>query len=108
MSNNASGDGNFLIAYFSWGGNTQGVAEEIQRQTGADLFEITMVNPYSDDYNTVLDEAQRDQNEQARPELASHVENMEQYDTIISGLSQLVGVHPMPVASFLEEYDFFR
>lgn len=72
IENAAGGDGTVLIAYFSWGGNTQGIAEEIQRQTGADLFEITLVNPYSDDYNTVLDEAQRDQNEQARPELASH------------------------------------
>ncbi|MBC8532302.1 flavodoxin [Gehongia tenuis] len=105
-SNNTSGDGNILIAYFSWGGNTQGVAEEIQSQTGADLFEITMVNPYSDDYNTVLDEAQRDQNEQARPELASHVENMEQYDTIILGYPNWWASIPMPVASFLEEYDF--
>ncbi len=104
--NNASGDGNILIAYFSWGGNTQGVAEEIQSQTGADLFEITMLNPYSDDYNTVLDEAQRDQNEQARPELASHVENMEQYDTIILGYPNWWASIPMPVASFLEEYDF--
>lgn len=104
--NVAGGDGNVLIAYFSWGGNTQGIAEEIQRQTGADLFEITMVHPYSDDYNTVLDEAQRDQNEQARPELASHVENMEQYDTILLGYPNWWASIPMPVASFLEEYDF--
>lgn len=76
---------NVLIVYFSWGGNTRGIAEEIQSQTGADLFEITLVEPYSSDYNTVLDEAQRDQNEQARPELASHVENMEDYDTVILG-----------------------
>lgn len=54
--------------------NSKGIAEEIQAQTGADLFEITLVNPYSMDYNTVLDEAQRDQNAQARPELATHVE----------------------------------
>lgn len=39
--------GNILIVYFSWGGNTRGIAEEIQRQTGADLFEIEMVTPYS-------------------------------------------------------------
>lgn len=101
-----SDEGNILIAYFSWGGNTEGIAEEIQDQTGADLFEITMVNPYSDDYNTVLDEAQRDQNEQARPELADHVENMEQYDTIILGYPNWWASIPMPVASFLEEYDF--
>lgn len=97
---------NVLIAYFSWGGNTKGIAEEIQRQTGADLFEITLVNPYSSDYNTVLDQAQQDQNEQARPELASHVENMEQYDTIILGYPNWWASIPMPVASFLEEYDF--
>lgn len=95
-----------MIAYFSWGGNTKGIAEEIQRQTGADLFEITLVNPYSSDYNTVLDQAQQDQNEQARPELASHVENMEQYDTIILGYPNWWASIPMPVASFLEEYDF--
>ena len=95
-----------LIAYFSWGGNTRGIAEEIAGQTGADLFEITQVNPYSDDYNTVLDEAQRDQNEQARPELASHVENMEDYDIIILGYPNWWASIPMPVASFLEEYDF--
>ena len=97
---------NVLIAYFSWGGNTKGIAEEIQRQTGADLFEITLVNPYSSDYNTVLDQAQRDQNEQARPELASHVENIEQYDTIILGYPNWWASIPMPIASFLEEYDF--
>lgn len=98
--------GKVLIAYFSWGGNTRGIAEEIQFRTGADLFEIELVNPYSTDYNTVLDEAQQDQNEQARPELATHVENMEDYDTIILGYPNWWASIPMPIASFLEEYDF--
>ena len=102
----AEGAGNILIAYFSWGGNTEGIAKEIQRQTGADLFEITMVHPYSTDYETVLDEAQRDQSEQARPELASRVENMEQYDTVLLGYPNWWASIPMPVASFLEAYDF--
>lgn len=98
--------GNVLIAYFSWGGNTRGVAEEIERQTGADLFEITLVEPYSEDYDTVLDEAQRDQKEQARPKLKSHVENMEDYDMILLGYPNWWASIPMPIASFLEEYDF--
>ena len=95
-----------LIAYFSWGGNTRGIAEEIHSQTGADLFEIELVNPYSSDYNTVLDEAQRDQNEQARPELAVHVEGMDEYNVVILGYPNWWASIPMPVASFLEEYDF--
>lgn len=100
------GDGNILIAFFSWGGNTRGVAEEIQAQTGADLFEIELVNPYSTDYNTVLDQAQHDQNIQARPELSKHVEDFEQYDTILLGYPNWWASIPMPIASFLEEYDF--
>ncbi|MCU6761545.1 Serine/threonine-protein kinase pkn1 [uncultured Roseburia sp.] len=102
----ADGNGKILIAYFSWGGNTEGIAKEIQSQTGADLFEITMVNPYSSDYNTVLDEAQRDQNAQARPELANHIDNMDEYDIIMIGYPNWWASIPMPVASFLEEYDF--
>lgn len=106
QENESPAGGKVLIAYFSWGGNTQGIAEEIQRQTGAELFEMTLVKPYSTDYNTVLDEAQRDQNQQARPELSAHVENMEQYDTILLGYPNWWASIPMPVATFLEEYDF--
>ena len=95
-----------LIAYFSWSGNTQGIAEEIHRQTGADLFEITLVNPYSSDYNTVLDEAQRDQNAQARPEIENRVDNMEQYGVVLLGYPNWWASIPMPIATFLEDYDF--
>lgn len=98
--------GKVLIVFFSWGGNTKGIAEEIQSQTDADLFEIELVHPYSNDYNTVLNEAQRDQNAQARPEIKNHVEDMEQYDTIILGYPNWWASIPMPIASFLEEYDF--
>jgi len=98
--------GNVLIAYFSWGGNTRGIANEIQRQTGAELFEIQMVTPYSTDYNTVLDQAQEAQNAQDRPELSTHVEDMSQYDTILLGYPNWWASIPMPIASFLEEYDF--
>ncbi|MDE6709499.1 MAG: hypothetical protein K2J76_03310, partial [Oscillospiraceae bacterium] len=104
--NGAGNGGNVLIAYFSWGGNTRGIAEEIARQTGADLFEIECVTPYSTDYNTVLEQAQHDQNIQARPELAVHVENMDEYDTVILGYPNWWASIPMPIASFLEEYDF--
>ena len=78
----------------------------IQSQTGADIFEIELVTPYSTDYNTVLDQAQHDQNVQARPEIRNKVENFEQYDTIILGYPNWWASIPMPIASFLEEYDF--
>ncbi len=104
--NETADGGKVLIAFFSWGGNTRGIAEEIQSQTGADLFEIELVNPYSTDYNTVLDQAQHDQNIQARPEIKNHAENFEQYDTILLGYPNWWASIPMPIASFLEAYDF--
>ena len=95
-----------MIAYFSWGGNTRGIAQEIQRQIGADIFEISPVEPYSTDYNTVLMEDQEDQHNQARLELSDHVQNMDDYDTILLGYPNWWASIPMPIASFLEEYDF--
>lgn len=94
-----------LVAYFSWSGNTRTVAEKIQGQTGADIFEITTVNSYSDDYDTVLNEAQTEQRENARPELSGHVENMESYDVVYLGYPNWWGDMPMALYSFLEAYD---
>ncbi len=105
-ANPEASNGKVLIVYFTWSGNTRGIAHQIQEMTGADIFEIQLVQPYSTDYNTVLDQAQRDQKIQARPQLANHVENMEQYDTIILGYPNWWASIPMPIASFLEEYDF--
>ena len=98
--------GKMLIAYFSWSGNTQGVAQEIQRQTGADIFEIVPIPAYSDDYNTVLMEAQRDQHDQARPAIANLPESIDEYDVILLGYPNWWASIPMPIATFLESYDF--
>ena len=98
--------GKMLIAYFSWSGNTQGIAQEIRRQTGADIFEIVPVPAYSDDYNTVLMEAQRDQHNQARPAIANPPESIDGYDVILLGYPNWWASVPMPIATFLESYDF--
>ncbi|MBQ6504003.1 MAG: SUMF1/EgtB/PvdO family nonheme iron enzyme [Flexilinea sp.] len=98
--------GEVLIVFFSWSGNTRGIAQEIRRQTGADSFEITLVHPYSTNYNTVLMEAQEDQHRQARPEIAEHIDNFDDYDVILLGYPNWWASIPMPIASFLEEYDF--
>ncbi|HPJ36464.1 MAG TPA: flavodoxin [Spirochaetota bacterium] len=95
-----------LIAYFSWSGNSRGIARKIQEKTGGDLFEISTVTPYSRDYSTALKEAQRDQRSDARPELKTHIKDMSKYDIIILGYPNWWASIPMPVAAFLEEYNF--
>lgn len=95
-----------LVAFFSWGGTTRGIAGEVRKQSGGDLFEIEPVREYSSDYNTVLNEVQRDQRENARPKLKGRVENFGQYDVILLGYPNWWASVPAPVASFLESYDF--
>lgn len=98
-------NGKILVAYFSYSGNTKKIAEEIQSKTGAELFEIKTVNAYSDDYDTVLAEAQTELNEKARPELSENVKDMAQYQTVILGYPIWWGDMPMAVYSFLDQYD---
>lgn len=82
------------------------IAREIRKQTGADLFEITPVHPYSTNYNTVLMEAQEDQHKQARPEIKNLPESIDAYDVILLGYLNWWASIPMPIATFLESYDF--
>ena len=41
-------------------GNTQTVAEFIQKAVGGDLFEVDTVKPYAADYYACIDEAQKE------------------------------------------------
>lgn len=87
-------------------GNTEYVAKIIQETVGGDLFRIETIQDYPLDHDPLVDQAADEQDESLRPELAGHVENMEQYDTVILGFPNWWGDLPMPVYTFLEEYDF--
>lgn len=98
--------GGVLVAYFSWSGNTEQIAQLIAEETGADLFEIAPATPYTDDYNELLDIAQQEQADNARPELAAQVENWDSYDTVFVGYPNWWSDAPMAVYTFLESYDW--
>ncbi len=98
--------GRILIAYFSWSGNTERMAQMIQAETGGDLFEIAPATPYTDDYNELLDIARQEQADDARPELASQVENWDSYDVVFVGYPDWWSDAPMLIYSFLETYNW--
>lgn len=95
-----------LIAYFSWSGNTRQLAEVIQEQTGGDLFEIIPETPYTDDINELSGIALQEQRDNIRPEISSVVEDMSQYEIVFIGFPNWWNNMPMPVFTFLDEYDF--
>lgn len=101
------GNSNVLIAYFSWSGNGQQMARWISEETGGELFRIVPSEPYGEDFDTCADRAKNELDNEIRPELSSHIDAdiMAQYDVIYVGFPVWWYDLPMPVWTFLEEYD---
>ena len=114
-----------LVAYFSWAdnavlaedvdvvtspsvaapGNIQQLAGWVQEETGGDLFPIRVTDPYPSDWDDCLDRANQERGDDARPELAEQVENLDQYDTVFLGYPNWWYGVPMALLTFLEEND---
>lgn len=99
-------DSSVLIAYFSWAGHTKELVNEIQKQVGGDLFEIQTQELYTDDINVLSKQSLQEQQDNIRPVLSSHIENMDKYDVVFIGYPNWWSNMPMPVFTFLEEYNF--
>lgn len=119
-----------LIAYFTWAdntvvedpssvdvdattsasvlapGNAAKLAAWIQEVVGGDLHSIVVEEPYSSDYDECLDRAAEEKANNARPALTTHVENMADYDIVFLGFPNWWYTMPMPVLTFVEEYDW--
>ncbi|MCM1502977.1 MAG: hypothetical protein NC115_09980 [Bacteroidales bacterium] len=100
------GDGKILVAYFSWGGTTQRVAEEIVRQTGADVFRIEPVVPYPTEYTPCTEVALEERDNDARPAIKATVENWADCNVVFIGCPVWWHTAPMIISTFAESYDF--
>lgn len=116
-----------LIAYFSAGENSdvdavssasvttvggeakgrlRAVADMIQVETGGTLFSIQTSVEYPGDGGALIDYAAEEQEEDARPELTSHIENPDDYDVIFIGFPTWWYDMPQALYSFFDEYNF--
>lgn len=99
-------EGKILVAYFSWSGTSERIAQNIISQTGADSFRIERETPYSDDYTTVAyGEAKDEADNNARPPLKDPLESVAAYDKIVLCYPIWWHTAPMTVGTFLESYD---
>lgn len=133
MENSGSGSlemgeeqaGSILVAYFSWAdnailaddvdavtspsvippGNVQQLAGWVQEETGGDLFSIRVTDPYPSDWDECLARANQERGDNARPELAENVDNLDQYDTVFLGYPNWWYGVPMALLTFLEQND---
>lgn len=95
-----------LVAYFSWSGNTRAVAKYITGKLGADEFQIVREKPYSKEYEPCTEEAKVEKEKNERPAIKGRVARMEDYDVVFVGVPVWWYTAPMPVFTFLEQYDF--
>lgn len=95
-----------LIAYFSWGGTTRPMAQQVQAITGGDLFEIEPVNPYPTSYTPCTEVALEERDSNARPAIKNSVANWDEYDVVFLGGPVWWHTAPMILHTFAESYDF--
>ena len=94
-----------LVAYFSWSGNTKYAAQYIAKKLGADEFEIIREKPYPTEYTPCTEDAKAEKEAGERPAIKGKVENMAQYDVVFVCVPVWWYTAPMPVYTFLEQYD---
>ena len=87
-------------------GNTERVAEFIQKAVGGDLFEIDTVREYAKDYHECTNEAMAEKRAGARPQLKRLPESIDDFDVIFLGYPNWWSTCPMAVFTFLEAFDF--
>ena len=87
-------------------GNTELAAKIIKEITGADIFKIEQAEPYSKSYNACIEQAKKDQHNNARPILTDYPTSIDEYDVIYLGYPNYWSTMPMAVFSFLEHFDF--
>lgn len=104
-----TGDTNkILVVYFSWSGHLDSMAHWVADETGGDLYRVMAADPYPEDYNATADRAKQELDDGVRPEIVVDItpEQMSEYDTIFFGFPVWWYDLPMPMWTFLENFDF--
>lgn len=111
-SKNKSGDSDsdksskYLVLYYSQTGATKTVAEELQKQLGADIEEIEVDVPYDSSYEQTIERAKQERESGELPKVKPLVSNIDDYEVIFLGYPIWFGTYALPIASLVKDYDF--
>ncbi len=94
-----------LVVYFSYTGHTKMIVDKIKDKLDCDILKIETVEPYSTDYDTVVNDEQNSERSNFLPEIKDININLDNYDEIILG-TPVWWYRPAPaIRSFLTKYD---
>lgn len=94
-----------LVAYFSYGGQTEQVAKVVQAKTKGDLFRIETITPYPSGYRDCIAYAKEEKQRNGRPAIKPGPARMEDYQVVLLGFPIWWYDAPMAVYTFLEQHD---
>lgn len=86
-------------------GTTEYMGKMIQELAGGDMHLIETAEPYSTDFDSVVDQNHAEMDAGTLPELKSSDLDISQYDTVFIGYPIWATNAPQAIFSFLEEYD---
>jgi flavodoxin len=93
------------VVFYSQNGATKTIAGIFQKERNADVFEITLVQPYPSTYDSTI-AAVRDQRESKQwPALVNAKADLAKYDTVFLGYPIMFGSFAPPIYSFLDSND---
>lgn len=95
-----------LVLYYSQTGATKAVAEELQKQLGADIEAIEAEQPYDGDFQQTIERCQKEMAEGVFPTLKPIKANLDSVDIIFLGYPVWFGTYAPPVASLLKNQTF--
>ena len=95
-----------LVLYYSETGTTKTVAEELQKQLGADMETIEAVKPYSGNFQETMQRGQREMQSGETPELKPLKSIIADYDIVFLGYPIWFGTYAMPIATLVKDNDF--
>ncbi len=94
-----------LVAWYSWGGNTETVGNYIRELTDGDVFVIEPADPYPADYRECTEVAKTEINAGCKRAIKGPVPDLRDYDVVILGTPNWWSTMAPPVLSFLTESD---
>lgn len=94
-----------LVAYFSWGGNTRKVAQNIHSLVGGDVVEIRPVKEYPEGYKDTVKVGKQELDSGVLPEITFAKLDMKDYDTILLGYPIWYYREPLVIEKFLRSVD---
>lgn len=94
-----------LVLYYSLTGTTQTVAEEIANRLGADMEEITCVDPYDTNFQACIQRCLQEREAGTVVEINPVKADLSQYDVIFIGYPVWFGTYAPPIATFLANND---